>query len=61
MTVLYFGLLLFGGSHLLSILLSAVRNRLSAWIGEARYKGLYSLVSLAGGCSGGSGLLANAR
>jgi uncharacterized membrane protein len=48
MTVLYLGLALFGGSHLFSVLLTAVRNRLSAWWGEARYKGIYSVLSLAG-------------
>ena len=48
MTVLYIGILLFGGSHLFSILFPAVRNRLKAWWGEQRYKGVYSLVSLVG-------------
>jgi uncharacterized membrane protein len=48
MTALYLGIALFGGSHLFSILLPAIRNRLSAWWGERRYKGIYSLVSLAG-------------
>ncbi len=48
MTLLYFGILLFGGSHLFSVLLPAVRNRLKAWWGENRYKGIYSLASAAG-------------
>ncbi len=48
MTALYVGLLLFGGSHVFSILLAGVRNRLSARWGEALYKGVYSAISLAG-------------
>lgn len=48
MTILIIGLFLFGGSHLFSVLLAPVRNRLSAWLGEARYKGIYSLVSAIG-------------
>jgi uncharacterized membrane protein len=48
MTLLYLGLLLFGGSHLFSVLCPAVRNRLSAWWGEKRYKGFYALVSVLG-------------
>jgi uncharacterized membrane protein len=48
MTILIIGLFLFGGSHLFSVLLSPVRNRLKAWLGEARYKGIYALVSAAG-------------
>jgi uncharacterized membrane protein len=48
MTILIIGVFLFGGSHLFSVLLPPVRNRLRAWLGEARFKGLYSLVSAVG-------------
>jgi uncharacterized membrane protein len=48
MTILIIGLFLFGGSHLFSVVLAPTRNRLSAWLGEARYKGIYSVVSAAG-------------
>jgi uncharacterized membrane protein len=48
MTLLIIGIFLFGGSHLFSVLLAPVRNRLKAWLGEARFKGLYSLVSAVG-------------
>lgn len=48
MTILIIGLFLFGGSHLFSVVLAPVRNRLSAWLGEGRYKGIYSIVSAIG-------------
>ena len=48
MTILIIGVLLFGGSHLFSVLFPQVRNRLKAWLGEARFKGSYSLVSAIG-------------
>ena len=48
MTILYIGILLFGGSHLFSILFPAVRYRLQAWWGEQRYKIVYSLASVVG-------------
>ena len=48
MTLLYIGILLFGGLHLFSILAAPVRNRLKAWWGENAYKGVYSIVSLIG-------------
>lgn len=48
MTTLYYGILLFGGSHLFSVLFPAVRNRLQARLGEQAYKGGYSVVSLVG-------------
>ncbi len=48
MTTLYIGILFFGGIHLFSLLLPAVRNRLKAWWGEQLYMGLYSLVAIAG-------------
>jgi uncharacterized membrane protein len=48
MTLLYLGIALFGGSHLFSVLLPAMRNRVSAWWGERLYKRVYSLASLAG-------------
>jgi uncharacterized membrane protein len=42
------GILLFAGPHLFSALAPAVRNRLMAWAGEARYKGAYAASSLLG-------------
>ncbi len=48
MLIVTIGILLFAGTHLFSILFSAVRDRLKAWIGEPRYKGAYSLISLIG-------------
>jgi uncharacterized membrane protein len=47
-TILYFGIILFGGAHLFSVLFPAVRNRLQARLGEKAYKGGYSAVSLIG-------------
>ena len=48
MTALYLGIILFGGSHLFSIFFPGARDGLKARLGEKAYKGLYSLVSLAG-------------
>lgn len=48
MTTLYIGMILFGGLHLFSILLSAQRDALKAKLGEKPWKGVYALVSLAG-------------
>ena len=48
MNLVYLGIVLFGGLHLFSSLLPAMRNRLQAWWGEAIYKGLYSAISLLG-------------
>jgi uncharacterized membrane protein len=48
MTYLYLGILLFGGSHLFSILFPALRDSLKRSLGEKPWKGLYALVSLAG-------------
>jgi uncharacterized membrane protein len=48
MTILMVGVILFGGSHLFSVLLPSVRNRLKAWAGEPRFKGLYTLLSVTG-------------
>jgi uncharacterized membrane protein len=48
MIFVYIGIFLFGGSHLISVLLPAVRNRLSTWLGEKRYKGSYAFVSMVG-------------
>jgi uncharacterized membrane protein len=48
MNSLYLGLLAFGGPHLFSILMPGARNALKAQIGEGVYKGLYTLLSLAG-------------
>jgi len=42
------GIFLFGGSHLFATLFPAVRNRLKAWVGEAKYKGVYAMISLVG-------------
>ena len=48
MTALYLGIIAFGGSHLFSIFFPGARDGLKARLGEKAYKGLYSLVSLAG-------------
>lgn len=48
MTLLYIGCLLFGGSHLFSSLFPGLRDSFKAQLGEKPWKGLYSLVSLAG-------------
>ena len=48
MALIYVGMTLFATPHLLSMLFPAVRNRLSARLGENRYKGVYSLASLLG-------------
>ena len=48
MTLLYIGCLLFGGSHLFSILFAGARDSLKLKLGEKAWKGVYSLVSLAG-------------
>jgi uncharacterized membrane protein len=48
MTALYLGLLAFGLPHLFSMLMPAARDALKARIGEGAYKGLYTLLSLAG-------------
>ncbi len=48
MTVLVLGLILFLGVHSLSIVNEPLRDRLVARLGEWPYKGLYSLVALAG-------------
>jgi uncharacterized membrane protein len=48
MNSLYLGLLLFGLPHLFSILMPGARDTLKSQLGEGRYKGLYSLVSLVG-------------
>lgn len=48
MTYLTIGILLFGGSHLFSILFPALRDSLKRSLGEKRWKGLYALVSLTG-------------
>jgi uncharacterized membrane protein len=48
MSALIFGIFIFGGLHIFSVLLPAMRNRLSAWLGEQRYKNIYSIVSLIG-------------
>lgn len=48
MTTLILGLALFLGVHSLSIVNEPLRDRLHASMGEAAFKGLYSLASLAG-------------
>jgi uncharacterized membrane protein len=48
MTALYLGIILFGGSHLFSILFPGARDSLKLKLGEKAWKGLYALVSLAG-------------
>jgi uncharacterized membrane protein len=48
MALLLLGLLLFIGAHSISIASTAIRDRLVARLGEGPWKGLYSLVSLAG-------------
>lgn len=48
MTTLILGLALFLGVHSLSIVNEPLRDRLHASLGEAAFKGLYSLASLAG-------------
>ena len=48
MASLWLGVLLFGGTHVFSLLMPAHRNGLKARWGEKRYMGIYSLVSLAG-------------
>lgn len=48
MTTLIVGLVLFLGVHSLSIVNEPLRNRLNASMGEAAFKGLFSLISLIG-------------
>lgn len=48
MGTLIAGIAIFGGAHLFSLLLPGLRNELKLRLGEGPYKGLYSLVSLAG-------------
>lgn len=48
MTLLYIGSLLFGGSHLFSILFHGLRDSFRAQLGEKLWKALYGLVSLLG-------------
>ncbi|PZF78309.1 NnrU family protein [Aestuariivirga litoralis] len=48
MTLLYIGSLLFGGSHLFSILFPGLRDSFRAQLGEKAWKALYGLVSLVG-------------
>lgn len=48
MSLLYIGCLLFGGSHLFSILFPGLRDSFKAQLGEKPWKGVYSLLSLAG-------------
>jgi uncharacterized membrane protein len=46
--LLYLGILLFAGPHLFGILWPTNRNNLRTSLGTGAYKGLYSLLSLAG-------------
>ena len=48
MSLLYIGCLLFGGSHLFSILFPGLRDSFKAQLGEKPWKGVYSFLSLAG-------------
>ncbi|MBC8036456.1 MAG: NnrU family protein [Rhizobiales bacterium] len=48
MAYLIFGILVFGGLHLFSILLPVQRDRLELSLGEKLWKALYALLSLAG-------------
>ena len=48
MTLLYIGSLLFGGSHLFSILFPGLRDSFRAQMGEKAWKALYGVVSLVG-------------
>lgn len=48
MWTLYLGVLLFGGTHIFSILMPRARDGLKQSWGEKAWKGLYSLASLAG-------------
>lgn len=48
MTLLILGLLLFFGTHAVSIFAEPWRNRMAAKLGAGPWKGLYSLVSLGG-------------
>ena len=48
MTLLYIGIVLFGGLHLFSALLPGMRARLMARFGEGPYKVAYSVISVLG-------------
>ena len=48
MTFLITGLLVFFGIHSISIFAHPLRERLAGSLGEARWKGVYSIVSLGG-------------
>jgi uncharacterized membrane protein len=48
MGTLLAGIIVFGGTHLFSLLLPGQRNALKERLGEGAFKGLYSLVSLVG-------------
>ena len=48
MSLLYIGCLLFGGSHLFSILFPGLRDSFRAQLGEKAWKALYGMVSLVG-------------
>lgn len=48
MVKLWIGVLLFGGVHLLPMLVPTVRSQIVSRIGENAYKGIYSLAAVAG-------------
>ena len=48
MSILIAGLVLFLGTHSVSIVASGWRNRTAARIGEQRFRGIYSLFSIVG-------------
>ncbi len=48
MKILLFGIFLFGGIHVFSMLLPAQRDALEARLGEKAWKGVYAIISLTG-------------
>ncbi len=48
MTALYLGIILFGGVHLFSIFFPGTRDGVKAKLGENAWKGIFSVISLAG-------------
>ena len=48
MTALWIGIILFGGTHLFSILMPGQRDALKARLGEKAYKGIYAAATLVG-------------
>ena len=48
MAYLFIGIVIFGGTHLFSMLLPGLRDGLKARLGEGAWKGLFAVVSLVG-------------